>query len=88
VSGAGGALDGNNDTIPGGNYSVTGDTINKFFRIFGDADGSGQVSLLDFSAFRSVFNSTPSPIFDFHGAGAIPDLIDFAEFRSRFNLTP
>jgi hypothetical protein len=88
ISSLSGNLDGNVDGNAGGNYAVTGTTGNKFFRLFGDADGSGVVSLLDFAAFRNVFNVTPSPIFDYHGAGAIPNLIDFAEFRARFNLAP
>jgi hypothetical protein len=87
VSGAGGALDGNNDTIPGGNYVVTGTTANDFFRLYGDEDGSGLVDLLDFAAFRSVFNLGPHPTFDFNNDNQV-DLLDFARFRANFNLTP
>ena len=37
-------LDGNNDGTPGGSYVITGTTTNKFFRFFGDSDGSGTAS--------------------------------------------
>ena len=87
VSGAGGALDGNNDTIPGGSYAVTGDTTNKFFRLFGDADGSGITNLSDFAAFRGAFNLGANDTFDFDNSGNV-DLADFARFRANFNLSP
>ena len=90
VSGAGGALDGNNDGIAGGSYTVTGTTANKYFRLFGDADGSGQVDFLnDFIAFRSAFASGgPSTIFDYDNSGGVDFLVDFINFRNRFNATP
>ena len=54
ILGDGGKLNGG--AGEGTNYTVNGDTINKFFRIFGDADGNGTPNLLDFAAFRLVFN--------------------------------
>jgi hypothetical protein len=87
VSGAGGALDGNGDSIPGGSYAVTGTTTNKFFRLFGDSDGSGVTDLADFSAFRSAFNLGPSITFDFDNDNNV-GLSDFAGFRTRFNMSP
>jgi hypothetical protein len=87
VSGAGGALDGNNDGIAGGNYTVTGNTTNKFFRLYGDADGDATTTLLDFAVFRAAFNLGPNSVFDFDNSGNI-DLLDFAAFRGRFNLSP
>jgi len=69
VSWIGGALDGNNDTIPGGSYVVIGTSTpsggNRFFRFFGDSDGSGTVDqAVDFVAVRNAFG-LPSSIFDF-----------------------
>src|SRR5205085_1792434 len=92
VSGAGGALDGNNDTIPGGSYYVNGNTTNKFFRFYGDADGSGVTALQDFAVFRNAFNLGTSTgnnnaVFDFDNDLNV-GLSDFAQFRNRFNLTP
>jgi hypothetical protein len=77
-----GALDGDGNGFAGGNYTMIGNTINKLFRIYGDEDGSGIISLLDFAKFRGVFNQT-SPVFDFDDNGNI-DLLDFARFRAAF----
>ena len=90
VSGAGGALDGNNDGIAGGSYSVVGSTANKYFRLFGDSDGSGQVDfLVDFIAFRNAFaGGGPNATFDFDNSNTVDFLNDFIAFRNRFNATP
>ena len=90
VSGVGGALDGNNDGTPGGSYSVTGSTANKFFRRFGDSNGSGAVDFMtDFMAFRAAFaNGGPSTVFDFDGDGDVDFLVDFIAFRSRYSSGP
>src|SRR5436853_3762135 len=63
VSNTAGQLDGDNDFQPGGNYSVVGNTTNKFFRLFGDGNGNQD----DFIAFRNAFNGGPLSIFDFEG---------------------
>ena len=90
VSSEGYALDGNKDGIAGGNHTVTGTTANKYFRLFGDSDGSGQVDfLVDFIAFRNAFASGgPNPIFDFDNSNTVDFLVDFIQFRNRFNATP
>ena len=46
-----------NDGLPGGNYAIVGNTANKWFRLFGDANGDGRVDLIDFVAFRSALGS-------------------------------
>jgi hypothetical protein len=66
---------------------VFGTTANKYFRLFGDSNGSGVTDLADFSAFRAAFNLGPSPIFDFDNDGNV-GLADFSRFRANFNLTP
>ena len=88
IYGVSGALDGNGDGFAGGVYSVTGSTANKFFRLFGDSDSSGQVDFLtDFIAFRNAFNEVSS-VFDFDNSGTVDFLTDFIAFRNRFNATP
>ncbi|MBX7105147.1 MAG: hypothetical protein K1X57_13785, partial [Gemmataceae bacterium] len=79
----GGNFDGNGDGTAGDNYSLVGNpATNKLFRLFGDADGSGQVTSSDFLAFRLAFLS-PSTAFDFNGNGMV-DSSDFLQFRLRF----
>ena len=89
VSGPGSALDGNSDGIAGGSYLVTGSTTNKYFRLFGDSDGSGQVDfLVDLMAFRNAFgNSGSNAIFDFNNSGQVDYLADYVAFRNRFSMT-
>ena len=85
-----GSLDGDANGNYGGNYAVTGSTVNKFFRFFGDSDGSGSVDFLtDFIAFRNAFaNGGPSATFDFDGNGTVDFLFDFIRFRNHYNLSP
>ncbi|MBX7106481.1 MAG: hypothetical protein K1X57_20570 [Gemmataceae bacterium] len=79
---AGGGFDGNGDGTPGDDYTLVGNPTNKLFRLFGDVDGSGQVTSSDFLAFRLAFLSS-SAIFDFNGNGTV-DSSDFLQFRLRF----
>jgi hypothetical protein len=81
VTGVGGKLNGGTD------FTVIGDTANKYFRLFGDENGDGTSNLLDFAVFRGAFNLGPSAVFDYDNSGNV-DLLDFAEFRGRFNLSP
>lgn len=86
ITGIGGALDGDGNGTPGGNYAVIGTTANKFFRLFGDSDGNGTVNNKDFQALRAVFNQ-PSVVFDFDNDGVVT-FDDMKEFRLRFGMTP
>lgn len=83
----GGRFDGNNDGDGNAsdNYVLIGDATNKLFRLFGDADGTGNVNSADFAAFRSFFG-TGASIFDFDNDGQT-NSSDFAEFRKRFGIT-
>jgi hypothetical protein len=78
-------LDGNGDGIAGDDFTLIGDpATNKFFRLFGDADGSGNVDVNDFAAFRGAFG-TINMAFDFDNDGDV-DTIDFSSFRQRFGV--
>jgi len=75
-------LDGNGDGSAGG------DRTDHFFRLFGDADGDGDVDWLDRGAFRAAFNTTAHATgyrwyFDFDGDDDV-DGRDNAEFNRRF----
>ncbi|MBX7105660.1 MAG: right-handed parallel beta-helix repeat-containing protein [Gemmataceae bacterium] len=65
-----------------GDYTLVGTPANGLYRLFGDADGSGQVDASDFLAFRLAFLS-PSPSFDFDGDGTV-GANDLLQFRLRF----
>ncbi|MBX7104429.1 MAG: hypothetical protein K1X57_10130 [Gemmataceae bacterium] len=77
-----GPLDGNGDGTPGDNYVLVGTPANGLFRLFGDSDGSGQVTSTDFLAFRLAFLSS-NVGFDFDGSGQVGSS-DFLQFRLRF----
>ena len=88
ASTAGVALDGDGDGSAGGDHVFGESDGDRFFRNYGDADGSGVVDLLDFAAFRRTFGKTPGEDgylaeLDADGDGPI-DLTDFAAFRRNF----
>lgn len=85
VNGALGQLDGNADGTPGDDFVLVGTAANKFFRLFGDADGDGDVDATDFGAMRAAFG-TDSLIFDYDGDGDV-DAADFGMFRAHFGLS-
>jgi hypothetical protein len=87
ISGTGGALDGNNDTIAGGDYVVTGTTANRFYRFFGDQNGDGATDQTDYLVFRNAISSGPSTIFDFNNDGDV-DQTDYLQFRNRISGAP
>ncbi|MBX7102504.1 MAG: proprotein convertase P-domain-containing protein [Gemmataceae bacterium] len=78
----GGIFDGNGDGTVGDDYTMVGTPANTLFRLYGDADGNGQVTSSDFLAFRLAFLST-STAFDFNNSGSV-DSSDFLAFRLRF----
>jgi len=76
------ALDGNGDGSAGG------DRVDGFSRLFGDADGDGDVDRADRKAFRAAFKTTaggPAYLwyFDFDGDGRV-DARDKVQFNRRF----
>jgi hypothetical protein len=81
VTGADGQLfDGNGDGVGGDNFSFA------FFRLFGDADGDGDVDAADYGAFRLTFGTAANLAFDFDGDGDV-DAADFGAFRLRFGTS-
>ena len=78
----GNGFDGNGDGIPGDNYTMIGTPANGLFRLFGDADGDGNVAANDFILFRLALGGN-SAIFDFDNDGAVA-ASDFIQFRLRF----
>jgi hypothetical protein len=79
------ALDGDGNGSGGDNYVLVGSPANGLFRLFGDADGSGQVGSSDFLAFRLAFLSSNSA-FDSDGDGQVGSS-DFLAFRLNFLAT-
>jgi len=73
---AGLPLDGNANGVGGDDYTAT------VQRLFGDADGDGDVDAADFGAFRAAFG-TNAFAFDNDGDGDV-DAGDFGQFRQRF----
>lgn len=85
ILGVGGALDGDGNGTPGGNFTLVGTPANKLFRLFGDADGDGAVAIGDFLAFRLAFLGS-DPTFDYEGIGLVTSNA-FLQFRLRFLST-
>lgn len=79
-------LDGDDDGVAGGEYSL--EAIDGLFRKYGDDDGDGSVGLTDFASFRSTFGASSGDSsfregLDADGNGRI-GLTDFAAFRGNF----
>jgi len=94
ISGAGGLLNGSGGGA-GTNYTnlsssyVTTPTPGQIWRLYGDANGSGQVDQsFDFTKFRNAFGLGPSPFFDYDNSGNVDQAVDFVQFRNNFGLTP
>jgi hypothetical protein len=92
VTGVNGALDGNGDGTGGDNYVLASAPApaapTNIFRLFGDVNGDGMVSGLDFDGtaaligLRQAFGG-PDHRFDYNGDGSVA-ASDFTQFRLRF----
>jgi hypothetical protein len=82
VTSADGNLDGDANGTPGGDYTSPTSGTGRLFRLFGDADGDGDVDAADFGAFRAAFG-TGNLAFDLDNDGDV-DAADFGAFRQRF----
>ena len=81
--GLGQALDGDANGTAGGDYVDA-----AIERLFGDADGDGDVDNSDVFAFKAAYSKSSGqegyqPFFDFNGDGTI-NTIDFAEVKQRY----
>jgi hypothetical protein len=81
-------------TVIGSKVQGIGGTMNldatlNVHRLFGDIDGDGSVTAIDFSAFRLAYGNSGSSIFDFDGDNEV-SAADFNQFRMRYglNITP
>ena len=83
VQGTGGSLDGNGNGTGGDNFTTPTTGPGRIHRLFGDADGDGDVDAVDYGTFRGAFGGTSNLAFDFDGDGDV-DAVDFGQFRSRF----
>jgi len=81
----GGNFDGDGNGTAGDDFVLVGTPSNGLFRLFGDADGDGDVDAQDFGAFRGAFG-TGSNVFDFDSDGDV-DAADFGQFRARFGTS-
>ena len=79
-------LDGNGDGTGGDSFVHTGDESNKFFKLAGDFNGDGGVSLFDFATFQYWFGTTVSPApgyADLSQDGGV-SIFDLPIFRGNF----
>jgi hypothetical protein len=90
ISSQGVLLDGNSNGLfkVGGDHIFGQEAADRFFRLYGDQNGSGTVELLDFAAFRRTFGRSSGEngyvgSLDADGSDTI-DLLDFAAFRRNF----
>ena len=84
---AGNSLDGNGDGIGGDAFVHTGDATNAFFKLKGDFNGDGGVSMLDMPGLLYWFGQTvpEAPSFaDLNSDGGV-SIPDYAEFVSCLN---
>lgn len=78
-----GIFDGNGDGVAGDDFVLIGNpATNKLFRLFGDADGDGDVDAVNFAVFRLALGGADAT-FDFDNDGSI-SAADFIQFRLRF----
>jgi hypothetical protein len=80
--------DGDGDQQPGGNRLFGAAAADKFFRKFGDADGSGLLEAADYYSFLTTSNKRSTDpgylwYFDFDANGVVNSL-DLAQFRARY----
>jgi hypothetical protein len=82
------ALDGDNDQQPSGDRLFGATAADKFFRKYGDGDGSGLLDATDYYSFLTTNNKRSTEpgyvwYFDFDANGVV-DSSDLAQFRARY----
>ena len=81
-------LDADNNGIAGGSRIFGAESLDAFYRLFGDIDGDRDVDMIDRSIFQQSYGSILGSLeydsrFDFDGDGDI-DAIDRRQFRRNF----
>jgi hypothetical protein len=66
----------------GTNYSITGTTANKWFRLYGDQNADGTTDQTDYLVFRNALSAGANSVFDYQNSGDV-DQVDYLEFRNR-----
>ncbi|MFL5327513.1 MAG: hypothetical protein ACJ8C4_01250 [Gemmataceae bacterium] len=84
ISGLAGNLNGSGSGV-GTNYTVVGNTANKWYRFFGDGNGDGAVDQTDYLAFRNALSGGPKSVFNIGGGISQSD---YLEFRKRLAGAP
>ena len=83
---SGNALDGDEDGLAGGAFTLTGNSQNRFYQLEVDFNGDGGVSIFDFSTFSYWFGSrvgdAPEYV-DLNGDGSVT-IFDFPVFAAQF----
>jgi alkaline phosphatase len=82
------ALDGDNDQQPSGDRLFGATAADKFFRKYGDGDGSGLLDATDYYSLLTTNNKRSTEpgyvwYFDFDANGVV-DSSDLAQFRARY----
>ncbi len=82
------ALDGNNDGVPGGDYTLGELATDRIFRMFGDSDGNRRSNALDYSRFQIAYGTRSTDvnynsIFDYQSNNVI-NAVDFSQFSQRY----
>jgi hypothetical protein len=79
------ALDGDNDGVAGGDFLYgTNQSLEKLYRLFGDADGNRVVNQSDLALFRAAYGGG-DPTFDVDGNGVI-NINDLVAFRANYGM--
>jgi len=87
VTANGQQLDGDANGTSGGDFVRGTLATDNFFRLFGDTDGDGSISIFDFNRFRSTSGLSAGQAnydarFDYDGSGSI-SVFDFNQYRNR-----
>lgn len=71
---------------PNNDGTFNEDYVFHFHRFFGDSNGDGSVTAIDFNAFRLAYGQTGVSAFDYYQINVVTAL-DFNEFRLRYGRT-
>lgn len=75
--------------VTGLDTAMTTNPVTNTWRLFGDVNGDGAVTAVEFNAFRLVYGTSGDPFaapFDFDNNGSI-SATDFNQFRTRYGVS-